>query len=80
MSLSSGFDGIAVGRMIEPDLATIVQPSRIMGERAAEILIDRLETGKDAAPVVLEHTFLPGGTLGNAPAGWLEAGHLKRRK
>lgn len=63
-----GFDGISVGRMLNPSLATIVQPSRRMGERAAEILIDLLVNGVTPQPTILDHSFLPGGTLGNAPA------------
>jgi DNA-binding LacI/PurR family transcriptional regulator len=58
-----GFDGIAVGRLTEPSLATITQPSHEMGRRAFLHLLARLE---GAAPerILLPYELRPGGSLG----------------
>ncbi|GGF19079.1 LacI family transcriptional regulator [Aliidongia dinghuensis] len=66
-----GFDGIAVGRLMAPSLATIVQPSREMGRRAFQHLLARLE-GAAPEQILLPYEFRPGGSLGgtaNAPQG-----------
>jgi len=57
-----GFDGIGVGRLMAPSLATIVQPSREMGRRAFLHLLARLD---GAAPerILLPYEFRPGGSL-----------------
>lgn len=64
----AGFDGIAIGTMIEPKLATIEQPTRLMGKQAMETLLALCE----GAPVkrgtrLLEHRFRPGASLAAAP-------------
>jgi DNA-binding LacI/PurR family transcriptional regulator len=61
-----GFDGIALGRMVEPPLATVHQPSRAMGERAMTILLGRI-AGQPAAPNRFDpFTLRLGGTLAAA--------------
>ncbi len=42
-----GFDGIDVGKLIQPLLTTISQPSRRMGRVAVQLLLDRLEGGEE---------------------------------
>lgn len=63
----AGFDGIALGRAMNPSLATVDTPTRLMGERAVEMLFELIEAG--AAPRVerLPFTLRPGGTLAAAP-------------
>lgn len=66
-----GFDGIAVGAVVEPNLATIATPSSRMGAEAAGRLIDAIESGGTlrSEPVLLPHEFRPGRSLGRAPGG-----------
>ncbi len=64
----AGFDGISIGKMIEPSLATINQPTRAMGVRAMELLqalcqADPVEPGVR----LLQHQFRPGGSIAAAP-------------
>ncbi|NNE24460.1 MAG: LacI family DNA-binding transcriptional regulator [Rhizobiales bacterium] len=64
----AGFDGISIGTMIEPSLASIAQPTRAMGTEAMEILHALCQ----AAPVepgvrLLQHQFRPGGSIAAAP-------------
>ncbi len=63
----AGFDGISIGKMIEPSLATIEQPTRNMGVRAMEILsaLCRAETVQPSVQL-LQHRFRQGGSI--APA------------
>jgi len=42
-----GFDGIDVGKLVQPPLTTISQPSRRMGRVAVQLLLDRLEGGEE---------------------------------
>lgn len=60
----AGFDGVAIGKMIEPSLATIEQPTRAMGIRAMEIL-RALNEGAPVKPGadLLHHRFRPGGSI-----------------
>jgi DNA-binding LacI/PurR family transcriptional regulator len=60
----AGFDGISIGKMIEPSLATIVQPTRAMGARAMEILLALFKGSPvDAGVRLLQHEFRPGGSI-----------------
>ncbi|NNF77548.1 MAG: LacI family DNA-binding transcriptional regulator [Rhizobiales bacterium] len=63
----AGFDGISIGKMIEPSLATIEQPTRNMGVRAMEILsaLCQAETVQPGVQL-LQHKFRQGGSI--APA------------
>ncbi|MFI6697559.1 LacI family DNA-binding transcriptional regulator [Streptomyces sp. NPDC050509] len=48
----TGFDGIPLGRIVQPALTTVRQPIRHLGEQAVELLVQRLGDG-DRAPVSL---------------------------
>ncbi|RUT28261.1 LacI family transcriptional regulator [Arsenicitalea aurantiaca] len=57
----SGFNGFAFWRYVEPVLTTVISPAHLLGERAGELLIDRLQVGAFAASeLVLPVTFQPG--------------------
>lgn len=60
-----GFDGILVGRLTMPSLATIVQPSHEMGRRAFLHLLARLE-GAPPERILLPYELRPGGSIGPA--------------
>jgi DNA-binding LacI/PurR family transcriptional regulator len=60
-----GFDGIAVGRLLAPSLATIVQPSYAMGQRAFGHLLARIE-GAAPEQILLPYELYPGGSLGGS--------------
>lgn len=49
----TGFDGIALGRLVHPALTTVRQPMRRMGEEAVELLVRRLNGTADSEPVSL---------------------------
>lgn len=38
----AGFDGIPLGRVVRPSLTTVTQPMRRLGEKAVELLVERL--------------------------------------
>jgi DNA-binding LacI/PurR family transcriptional regulator len=61
-----GMDGINVGQLIDPSLASIVQPARDMGRRAFEHLLARI--AGDALPeqIRLPHLYRPGQSLSAA--------------
>lgn len=40
----TGFDNIMMSRLYEPSITTVAQPMYSIGEKAAQILIDTLET------------------------------------
>jgi DNA-binding LacI/PurR family transcriptional regulator len=67
----AGFDGIAIGRLIAPSLATVEWPARAMGTAAAAMLFDLVGArgGKSTAARTLRlpHLIRPGGTLADAP-------------
>ncbi|MGM0561631.1 MAG: LacI family DNA-binding transcriptional regulator [Pseudomonadota bacterium] len=62
-----GFDGIAIGTHLHPTLATVIQPSREMGEVAAQYLLHRLAGEKATPPCRLPFTLRLGESAG--PAG-----------
>ncbi len=76
----AGFDGIAIGRMLSPGLATIDTPTVEMGERAMQRLLDNLSGVAPATNAVelLPYEFRPGGTLAPVPDG--NVGGRKRRR
>lgn len=61
-----GFDGIAVGELISPSLATVVQPAEDMGSRAVHHLCRRIR--EDVPPLceVLPYTIRSGESWGRA--------------
>lgn len=46
----TGFDGIALSRLVRPSLTTVRQPMLRLGEEAAECLVRRLTGGRTDAP------------------------------
>jgi len=68
----TGFDDIFVSSMIHPPLTTVVQPGHLMGVKAAELLLARLEGRKpqeDGGPVrvVLTPHLVVRGSCGPPP-------------
>ncbi len=61
-----GFDGIAIGTLVHPSLATVVQPSRELGRTAAQQLLGRLSGEGAAASVILPHVLRHGKSVGPA--------------
>jgi DNA-binding LacI/PurR family transcriptional regulator len=63
-----GMDGIQVGQLIEPSLASIVQPAREMGRQAFLHLLARIKTGSPPEQIRLPHLFRPGRSLAVVPS------------
>ncbi|PWC40339.1 LacI family DNA-binding transcriptional regulator [Azospirillum sp. TSO22-1] len=63
----TGFDGVEIGALVSPSLATLVQPSRALGEAAFARLLDQLAGNPAGEPSLLAFTFRPGESLGPAP-------------
>lgn len=59
-----GFDGIAFGQLTHPSLATVVQPTRDMGQAAIQHLLGRLAGGSQPRVHLLPTVFRSGGSLG----------------
>lgn len=61
-----GFDGIAVGELVDPPLATVVTDPRAMGREAMRAVVDAIETSAKvaSAPEPLAFEIRSGGTLG----------------
>ncbi len=59
-----GFDGIAIGELIEPCLTTVEQPSREMGRTAVRHLLDILSGVATKNMIILPHHLRPGATTG----------------
>ncbi|MEL6577300.1 MAG: LacI family DNA-binding transcriptional regulator, partial [Pseudomonadota bacterium] len=66
----TGFDGIAVGNVVSPSIATIATACSAMGRSAAARLIDVTEGEAEPADTtdLLTYTFRPGTSLAEAPA------------
>lgn len=65
-----GYDGIALGALVEPPLATVVQPNADIGTQAITQLLQRLaegSAGADGNATLLPHALRIEGTVG-APA------------
>ncbi|MBQ7956284.1 MAG: LacI family DNA-binding transcriptional regulator [Lachnospiraceae bacterium] len=62
----AGYDGIRVGRHIEPQLTTLKQDTELIGKKAGESLIDLIERPKTTLieQVVVEGKVFPGKTVG----------------
>lgn len=58
----AGFDGIVIGRMMDPPLTTIEMPDTTMGAAAASLLLDMAENAAPPRHLVLSHTLRQGGT------------------
>lgn len=63
-----GFDGIELGRLAMPTLATMELPNQTMGTCAASLLIDMVERRVLPGGLDLPFAFRPGGSLGPPPA------------
>jgi DNA-binding LacI/PurR family transcriptional regulator len=63
-----GMDGIEVGQLVEPSLASIMQPAREMGRRAFLHLLARLKDAAPPAQIRLPHQCRPGRSLGAVPS------------
>ncbi|MGF9563833.1 substrate-binding domain-containing protein [Neorhizobium sp. JUb45] len=59
----AGFDGIAIGRLIDPVLTTIEMPDVSMGAAAASLLLDIAENHAPARHLDIPFTMRPGGTV-----------------
>lgn len=70
-----GFDGIAMADLVEPGLATVTTPNRLMGVRAAELVIDALGSGEpvEPRPHFLSFELHLRGSLGFCQGGAAEA-------
>lgn len=54
-----GFDGLQVGEYNEPPLTTVQQPGRLLGEQAAQYLLQWIEGNKPAdADIIVKHQLL----------------------
>ncbi len=67
-----GYDGIALGNLVEPPLATVVQPNTDIGARAVSQLLARLHAppGLELSPdriTLLPHTLRVSGTIAAPP-------------
>ena len=62
----AGYDGIRVGRHIEPQLTTLRQDTKLIGERAGECLVELIERPKTTLieQVVVEGAVYQGKTVG----------------
>lgn len=60
-----GFDGMPMGQLVHPQLATVKQPALSMGAAAADLLFGMIR-GDAPRHVILPHEFRPGGTLAAA--------------
>lgn len=65
-----GFDGIALGDDLQPQLSTVAQPNSEIGARSVELLVQALASGQRLLPeagLVLPHRFRAGESCGVAP-------------
>ncbi|MFI6881180.1 LacI family DNA-binding transcriptional regulator [Streptomyces sp. NPDC050400] len=67
----TGFDGIALSRLVRPALTTVRQPMRRMGEEAVELLVRRLTGahGGDPVSMMLPVSVVRRGSCGCGVAG-----------
>lgn len=65
----TGFDGVGLYRTSLLGITTVAQPVAALAERAVDLLERRLESGTTVAEDIrIPGTFIPGRTLGPAPA------------
>lgn len=62
----TGFDGIPLGRLVQPTLTTVRQPMRRLGEEAVELLVRRLAEEQRGEP---ESLVLPVEVVRRASCG-----------
>lgn len=63
----AGFDGITIGSMLSPPLASVMQPTREMGRLAMNLLSRQMSGETVEAPPLLDCEIRLGGTLARAP-------------
>ncbi|OHV79616.1 substrate-binding domain-containing protein [Ensifer sp. LCM 4579] len=59
----AGFDGIAIGRLMNPPLTTMAMPDGDMGVAAAAMLLDIAENASECRHLCLDHRLYPGETV-----------------
>lgn len=59
----AGFDGISLGRLIDPPLTTVDMADASMGAAAASLLIDMTENGSKPRHLSVPHSLRMGGTV-----------------
>ncbi len=59
----AGFDGISIGRMMDPPLTTIEMPDASMGATAASLLLDMAENAAPARHLDVAYVLRRGGTV-----------------
>lgn len=59
----AGFDGIAIGRLIDPPLTTVEMPDASMGAAAASLLLDIAENAAPARHLDIAYMMRRGGTV-----------------
>ncbi|MFC7546765.1 substrate-binding domain-containing protein [Plantactinospora sp. GCM10030261] len=63
-----GFDGIHLSAYITPKLTTVAQPIFELGQRAAEVLLDRIAgNATPTDPIILTTTLIAGGSTAPPP-------------
>lgn len=65
----AGFDGIAIGRLMDPPLTTVEMPDATMGAAAASLLLDMAENAAPARHLTVSYRLRPGGTVRDITAG-----------
>jgi DNA-binding LacI/PurR family transcriptional regulator len=61
----AGFDGIIIGRLVDPPLTTIDMPDASMGTTAASLLLDIAENAAPERHLELAYSLRRGGTVRN---------------
>ena len=64
----AGFDGVQLGALLTPTLATVVQPNPQIAATALDLLLGLIGGQRYLAPALLHHTLRLGGSIA-APAG-----------
>jgi DNA-binding LacI/PurR family transcriptional regulator len=62
-----GFDGIEVGKLVQPSLCTVTQPTHQMGQQAVSILLDLIEGRARPRSVLLPHSIRDGESMAAPP-------------
>lgn len=63
-----GFDGIAIGRLLERPLTTMKMPDTDMGTAAAALLLDMAESAATPLHLQIGHQLFPGATVASPKA------------
>ncbi|MDE1991081.1 MAG: substrate-binding domain-containing protein [Rhizobiaceae bacterium] len=61
----AGFDGIAIGRLMDPQLTTVEMPDTTVGAAAASLLLDMAENAAPPRHLTVPHRLRAGGTVRN---------------